>query len=62
VTIEPGGGVHVTVPGRTEGLTEGVLAMGPDPVDVVAVQRRLLVQVEPMLLGNRGSPHITVPD
>jgi hypothetical protein len=43
-------------------LARGVLAMGPAPEDVVAVQRGLLVQVELFLLGNGGSSYLTVPE
>jgi hypothetical protein len=43
-------------------LAAEVLAMGPDPDGIVAVQRGLLVQVELMLLDSRRLPQITVPE
>ena len=43
-------------------LARSVLAMGPAPEDVAAVQRGLLVQVELFLLGNGGSSYLTVPE
>jgi hypothetical protein len=41
-------------------LAAGVLAGGPDPEDVVALQRELLVPVELVLLGRGGSAGVTV--